>query len=174
MRLNVRAAPGFTIMELMVVVAIVAVLASFALPAMKDMVTINRMKTLSLDIYTSLTLARSEAIKRNTSNVSMVAASGGWQNGWTVCVDTNSDGSCGSGEPVLVQGEAPDSTITFTGPAGNIVTYTRDGRVGSAAAFRITHGANNAKVPMRCVDVTTSGRPATKMDTNGSDADGCN
>ena len=175
------AAAGFTIIELMVVVAIAGVLSLAALPAMRDMITSNRMKAVSLDLYTSLALARSEAIKRSASNVSMVAASGGWQNGWTVCVDgattpPTPNGSCGDAQDiVLITGDAPDSSLTLTGPAGNIVTYNRDGRLATTApAFKIKAGTNNAKAPMRCVDVSASGRPATRADSNGVDSDGCN
>lgn len=158
----------------MVVVGIVAVLAVIGLPSMRDLVLTNRMKTLSLDIYTSLALARSEAIKRNTGSVSMIATGGGWQNGWTVtCVDAG--GSCGGGNVVVIAADAVDPSITLTGPAGNTVTYNRDGRLASAAAsFRITAGANNASVPMRCVEVNVSGRPNTRADTNATDSDGCN
>lgn len=170
-----RAARGFTLIELLVVVAIAGVLLVLALPSMQDVVVTNRMKTLSLDLYTSLTLARSEAVKRNTGNISMVAASGGWQNGWTVCVDSNANGACNSGEPVLIQGEAVHSSLTLTGPAGNIVTYNRDGRATTGtASFKITAGTNNTRSPMRCVDINASGRPNTRADTNGTDSDGCN
>lgn len=166
---------GFTLIELLVVVAIAGVLLVMALPSMQDLVVTNRMKNLSLDLYTSLTLARSEAVKRNTGNISMVAASGGWQNGWTVCVDANADGACGSGEVVLTTGEAVHSSVTLTGPAGNIVTYSRDGRTSTGtASFRITAGANNTRSPMRCIDINASGRPNTRADTNGTDSDGCN
>lgn len=168
------AGSGFTIVELMIVVAVVAVLAAIGLPSMRDLLKTNRMKTLSLDIYSSLTLARSEAIKRNTGSVSMIAAAGGWQNGWTVtCVDVA--GSCGGADVVLHAQEAVDNDTILTGPAANIVTYGRDGRLATAAAsFRITIGANHPSVPMRCVDVNVSGRPNTRVDTNQTDSDGCN
>jgi type IV fimbrial biogenesis protein FimT len=171
-----RPAGGFTIIELMMVVAIVGVLALFALPEMKNLVVTNRAKSLSLDVYMSLTMARSESIKRNASNVSMIANSGSWQNGWKVCVDANSNSACDSSEIVLIEGEAVDSSLTLTGPGGNIVTYNRDGRVTTAASFKIVAVGytNSSKVPMRCVDVNASGRPATRMDTNATDSDGCN
>ena len=172
-------ASGFTLIELMVVVGIVGVLSVFAMPAMRDLVVSNRMKTLSLDLYTSLALARSEAIKRNlgVGNVSMVAAAGGWQNGWTVCVDADANGACDAGEVVVTAADAVDNSIALTGPTGPaLVTFNRDGRLGSPAAFfRIVYTANNAQVPMRCVELSVSGRPRTLVDTNFADNDnlGC-
>ncbi len=170
---RIAAAKGFTIVELMIVVAVVAVLAAIGLPSMRDLLKTNRMKTVSLDLYSSLTLARSEAIKRNSGSVSMIAAAGGWQNGWSVtCVDVA--GSCGGADVLLLSQEAVESDIALSGPAANIVTYGRDGRLTTAAAsFRITIPAT-ASIAMRCVDVSVSGRPNTRVDTNSTAADGCN
>lgn len=173
---------GFTLVELMIAVGIVGVLAVIALPAMGDLVVANRMKTLSLDLYTSLALARSEAIKRNSNNVSMIPTAGAWQNGWTVCVDTNANGVCDAGEVVVTTYDAIDPSLALTGPAGPaLITVNRDGRLATASAsFRINYTVNNNPVnnnntPMRCVELSVSGRPKTLVDTNFADNDnlGC-
>lgn len=166
---------GFSIIELMIVVAIVGVLSVFALPSMRDTVVSSRMKSLSLDLYSSLALARSEAIKRNTGSVSMIATGGNWQNGWSVtCVD--SGGSCGGSNVVLTVGDAVDSSISLSEANGiTTITFNRDGRLATAAtSLRIIYTANNAQVPMRCVELSVSGRPKTLVDTNATDSNGCN
>ena len=79
----------------MVVVGIVGVLAAVGLPGMTDLIVTNRMKSVSLDLYTSITLARSEAIKRNQGNISVVpVTAGNWKDGWNVCVDANANSVC--------------------------------------------------------------------------------
>ena len=167
---------GFTLIELLVVVAIAGVLAVLALPSMRDLVVANRMKTLSLDLYSSLSLARSEAVKRNSSTVKVMAASGGWQNGWTVCYDADNNNACtDAGDEILQVQDAIDSSITLAESGGAVrVTYSRDGRVATTVAFRITGATNSVTVPMRCVELDVSGRARTKVDTNHTDSDGCN
>jgi type IV fimbrial biogenesis protein FimT len=170
-----RAPDGFTIMEVMVVVAIVGIMSVFALPSMRDLLRNQRIKTTSLDIYMSLVLARSEAIKLNSGNVSMIAATGGWQNGWKVCVDANANSVCDASESLLIAEAPVDISITVSGPAANIVTYSRDGRLATASAsFTLKAGTNNKAAPMRCIDVDPSGRARTRMDSNANDSDGCN
>ena len=144
---------GFNIVELMIVLGIVGLLTAIAAPNMADMVRVQRVRTAAFDIVAGLTLARSEALKRNVS-VTMTPAAGGWGNGW-ISKDTNNN---------VVQQQGPFScgSCTFTGPGS--VTYTSAGRlpVGTAAPeFAIT-STNIDSSKFRCIDVDLSGRPVTK------------
>jgi type IV fimbrial biogenesis protein FimT len=72
-------AAGFTIVELMVGVAIVAILAAIATPAMRAVVTNGRVRTAGQSVQNGLALARAEAVRLNTQ-VEFVFT----PNGWTV------------------------------------------------------------------------------------------
>ena len=56
---------GFTLVELMVTVAVAAILISVAVPSFRNMIISNRLSTISSDLADVMSLARSESIKRN-------------------------------------------------------------------------------------------------------------
>lgn len=90
-KIRVQTANGFTLIELMVVIAIVAILAKIGLPSFSDMMRKNRLSAASSALQVSLSLARSEAVKRGSDALVTVAANttaGDWANGWTVFVDS--------------------------------------------------------------------------------------
>ena len=112
---------GFTAVELMAVVAIVAILAALAAPSFTPLIERWRVRQAAEGLEATMYFARSEAIKRggnvviqklpNGTNGCVAGTTQEWHCGWIVCEDANSDGSCGSTEPVLQRFETTPSTV---------------------------------------------------------------
>ena len=122
---------GFTAIELMVVVSIVAVLAALAGPSFLLMMESWRVRDATESLRSTLMLARSEAIKHgggvaihklsNTSSCTSPSSDQDWDCGWIICQDTNNNGTCNASEPVLQRIEAPGKVqVTRTGGGASI------------------------------------------------------
>jgi type IV fimbrial biogenesis protein FimT len=154
---------GFTIIELMTTLVILGILIAVAIPSFNDLVVGTRIKGAASDIYASLTLARSEAIKRNTNvTVGPVTSGGLWANGWEVKV----------GATVLAT-HAALSNLKVECPAATActqtLTYARSGRLTSgsvALSVDLASPPTPRRVPMRCVNVNLSGRVNVAADNN--------
>lgn len=147
-----KKAAGFTLVELMITIAIAGVLASIALPSFRDFVRTQRVKSASFELVSALTLTRSEAIKRNT-DVALTQASGGWQNGWAITV---------GGQVLRQQGTYNSLSITDSADTST-VTFTRDGRTSTSTNFTVAASPGSSSVSSRCISISLSGRPNSKI-----------
>lgn len=158
---SMRAASGFTLIETLMVVVILAVLAGLAAPSMRAFMDSQVVKTPASDLYASLVLARSEAIKRNAA-IDIVPTATDWAQGWQVRLQATPT------TVLRVQDGYP--RISISASTAGTVTYGGNGRLStSATTFRVLV-PGNAEARMRCVTVDVTGRPNVRVDRNTDQA----
>lgn len=137
--------------ELLVTIAIAAVMVSIAAPSFSVMVASKRGKDLASELFATLARTRSEAIATN-SEITLSPKGNSWQNGWQLLNSTNA----------VLDDHAAVVGVTIAGPTS--VIYRASGRVkGSAAptAFVIT-STSGSVTSYQCVSVALTGRPYIK------------
>jgi type IV fimbrial biogenesis protein FimT len=149
---NSAAPGGFTLIELIVAVAIVAVLSSLAAPSFREYIANQRVKNASFDLVAALSFSRSEALKRN-AKVDVVPAGGDWAQGWTIKLQVDNT-------ELRKQNAFTGLAITETAALAKL-TYGNDGRMDTASApqFTIALPVPISGVGSRCVKIDLSGTP---------------
>lgn len=133
-----KKAYGFSLLELMIVIALIAIMLLVAAPNITKMVKNNRLTAQANSFVIALNLARSEAIKRNLNVIlcrsadgASCAASGGWGQGWIVYVDADETDGTGVhlGDEILraFPKLSGSNTLTANNNFINRITYTSRG-----------------------------------------------
>ncbi|WP_025869901.1 GspH/FimT family pseudopilin [Methylobacillus glycogenes] len=143
---------GFTLVEMMVTLAISIILLSVAIPSFSDMLGNMKIRAAAQNINTGLQLARAEAIRRNTNVVFTLGEYPAWSVGCQiVVVDVDADGveDC----PEVIQNKSSNEG------AANIaveVTPAGTGRITFNGMGRVTYN-NDGSNPVRQLDFTSTG-----------------
>ncbi len=136
---------GFTLIELIVSIAILAILLSLAAPAFTSFIASQRLKTAASNLQSFLLTARSEALKRNANVTLAPIQAGQWNTGWTI------KDSAGT---VLFSSD-PVTNSTINGPGS--VVYRSTGRLQSPiSTFKLSSTKTSE---IRCIEIDLSGIP---------------
>jgi len=162
---------GFTLLELMMTIVIVAVLVSLAGPNFRILIQNNRQVSHTNEFITSMHQARSEAVKRG-SQVRITATTttdtaNEWGPGWSVWVDLDSDNTLDTNERLR---NAIDHTDSITlNSNGNVTEYRYDPdgslALGAPDTLDICDSSRNGESRRR-VSFAPNGR--VSLDTSGN------
>ncbi len=161
---------GFTLVEAMMAITVMAILMAIAVPSFKDASLSSQLRASASDLAASAYLARSEALKRNavvtlcmSSDGENCAASGGWQQGWVVRIATAPPTTA----PLKAQPAAP-SGLRIT--AGGITSlFFQPTVVGTTAAtFTVCRATSTVGREERVVTIDATGRPWITRTTNAA------
>lgn len=131
---SARRSRGFSIIELVTVVAIVAIMLGMAVPSFQEFIVNYRTSVQTNDLLSDLAIARSEAVKY-ARQTEVRAETGDWTDGWIVWTDLDGDGNVDEPEVVKRHGEAePEFTIEAGDTGGLPATVVAFGVTGTVIA----------------------------------------
>ena len=165
-----RHALGFTAIELLIVITILAVLTAMAVPSFGPMIERWRTNQAVNNITSTSYVARSEAIKRGgrvsvrkiangTDGCSFASTNQEWSCGWIIFVDTDDDGNLDAGEEILQTFPMPTSVDIMNSNNLASLRFDRWGRANdmNAVGFAIVPRAGGVASPAATAVCVSSG-----------------
>jgi type IV fimbrial biogenesis protein FimT len=155
---------GFTLTELMIAVAVLAILLALAAPSFTNTSLPSKLRAVSNALVGATQLARSEAIKRDAAVTLCVSTNGAtcgagnWAQGWIVR----------AGATVLHSEPAAPTGYRVTPAGGSVaLTFQASGVGATAETFTVCRATPSVGSQERSVAVTAVGRASVSTTTNG-------
>ena len=139
-------ARAFTVVEILVVMAVFAIVVGVAGPALSSMVASQQVRSAAYDLHAALNIARSEALTRNSAVV-VAPADGDWARGWSV-----SEGG------VVLRRQTAYPRVALSGPVR--IVFSADGRPDTIATPFAVTSTGTTSGSFRCVRLRLNGRSA--------------
>jgi len=157
-------ARGFTLLELMITLVVATILLLVAVPSFEDIIVNNRLSAYAGRFTSSVQLARSEAIKRNTqvsvcvSSDGTSCGSGNWQQGWIVIAGTT----------VVYREQALPGGLHFTEAGGATSLAFQPIGIGTTPATLTLCSASPLGQKEQVLTITAAGIVRTQTTATGS------
>jgi len=180
--------PGFTLVELLLAVAIVGLLTTVGIPSLSDFLKNSGLKSTAYELMSAMTVARSEAVKRGTTVILCRSADphastptcGGtardWSDGWLVFVSTDGDADYDAGADILVavgDGRRYGIALRTNSTADATLVYRADGSTANTTTAQFVLCDMRGTAYGKQLNVTRVGRPDLTSATHDAPLSTC-
>lgn len=163
-----QTAAGFTLIEAMVAVSLMAVLLMIAVPSFNNAALGSQLRASANDLAAAAFLARSEAIKRNrvvtlcmSADGESCSATGGWEQGWAILLTETPP----TPPTPLQRYKAAPAGLKITARAVTSLSFQPTGAGATAAVFTVCRATPSVGPEERVVTIDATGRPWIKRTT---------
>ena len=165
MRNRKKSQTGFSLVELMIAISVLALLLTLAVPSFREAGLSGQLRSSANDLAASARFARSQAIKQNTVITLCVSASGascsggGWEQGWIVV----------KGGAVLQHRAASPGGMKIAEANGvTSIDFQPTGLGATPAALTVCRATPSVGSQERVVNIDATGRPRVRITKNAA------
>ncbi|WP_257266796.1 GspH/FimT family pseudopilin [Endozoicomonas sp. ONNA2] len=167
-RFSPSKAMGVSLVELLVSLSVAAILVAASAPGMKTLIVNNRIDNVADELYGSLMLARSEAVKRQRTvslcstldDLTCDESNAGWHHGWLIFTDASADGLLNDNDRLLRRVTGQSELISIQWNRGYSLRFNSRGQTNQAGTFQVCDQDSNSDA--KAIIISMSGRLRTE------------
>ncbi|MEO7052213.1 MAG: GspH/FimT family pseudopilin [Rhodanobacter sp.] len=172
-----RRSKGFTLVELMVTIAVVAILLAIALPSFRNVIQRNRVASASNDLLASVSYARTTAINRgqlvsmcpSTDGASCTSAGKDFESGWIVYTypagAASANTAYAAATSTLLRASGTHTGVSINAQQTGVITFGLQGQLRPATALTFL---TCSRTSSSGIGASTATVPGVQLDVNGS------
>ena len=169
MRLGITKQKGVTLLEMMITVAILAIVLTVVAPNVQGILVKNRAVATMNELSTVIQYARNSAIDEQANAVfcpssDFATCTTNWRNPKIVFIDVDNDGERDADEAILVATESLNATMTLTS-TNDAITFDDSGAARVETTIKLCHTSNEAQYA-RLLEISPQGRVRISQDSN--------